>query len=444
MFVVLRPVLRSDAGSDLIAVWNDLTLGAIRHANVPPPAAVRQLAIVHLAVYDTANGIDRRYQPYAVEEGVGREGSMEAAVSMAAHHCLRALLPKSSDEADSHLRAILAAIPNGPAKSNGMDWGRRVAAEILRLRQLDGAGRSVRFVYDGGPGFWVRTPPNYDQPMLPNWGSMKPFAIPGVEGFLPPPPPRLSSPEWIEQLSWVRRIGATNSAVRTPEQREIALFWADGPRTETPPGHWNRIAQQVAQKRSLDMIDAARLFAALNVALADAGIVCWEAKYRFNGWRPITAIRQGELDGGGAPGADSKWTPLVINPPFPEHPSGHSTFSGAGAAVLASLIGTDEFDFVTTSDGLPGVVRRFHRFSDAAAEAGVSRIYGGIHFPAANEGGLESGRKVGEFVASNWFRPIGEPMRLGDEPLQSSPSGPRPTSRKGGLEGEGRALRAIP
>ncbi len=389
--------------SELVLVWNDLTLRAIRYANVPPPMAVRQMAIVHLAMFDAANGLDPKYLSYLVTNGAPGECSLEAGTSTAAHHVLRTLFPKSADVLDSHYNAILAAIPNSTAKTNGLQWGRHVANEYLKLRQFDGAGQSAGYAYKDQPGYWKRTPPNYDKPLLPAWGRMKPFAIKSPEDFNVAPPPALASSDWASQYNYLKTIGATNSTVRTPQQREIALFWADGPRTETPPGHWNKIAQQLARKKNYDLLETARLFAALNTAMADAAIVCWHAKYTYNWWRPVTAIRGGDSDDNPQTEPDPNWTPLLITPPFPEHTSGHSTFSGAAASVLAEFSGSDEFQFVTTSDGLPGVVRRFQRFSEAAREAGLSRIYGGIHFPAANENGLETGRKVGEYVARTLF-----------------------------------------
>jgi hypothetical protein len=386
-------------------VWNDLTLRAIRYANIPPPMAVRQMAIVHLAMFDTANGIDPKYHSYLVTNAAPGECSVEAGTSTAAHRVLRTLFPKSADLLDSHYNAILAAIPNTTAKTNGLQWGKQVATEYLKLRQFDGAGQSAGYSYKEQPGYWRRTPPNYDKPLLPAWGRMKPFAIKSPEEFHAAPPPALASSDWASQYNYLKAIGATNSTVRTPQQREIALFWADGPRTETPPGHWNKIAQQLARKKDYPLLETARLFAALNTAMADAAIVCWHTKYTYNWWRPVTAIRAGDSDDNPQTEPDPDWTPLLITPPFPEHTSGHSTFSGAAAAFLAEFSGSDDFQFVTSSDGLPGVVRRFERFSEAAREAGLSRIYGGIHFPAANEHGLESGRKVGEYVARTLFSP---------------------------------------
>jgi hypothetical protein len=392
-----------------VLVWNDLSLRAIRYANVPPPMAVRQMAIVHLAMFDALNCFDNKYSPYLVTNKAPDECSPEACVSAAAHHTLRTLFPKSSDLLDSHYNAVLAAIPNTLPKTNGMLWGQRVAAQYLRLRQFDGAGQSAGYNYSEQPGRWRKTPPNYDKPLLPAWGRIKPFAIKSCDEFRAPAPPSLTSSEWAKEFNHVKRIGATNSSVRTPQQREIALFWADGPRTETPPGHWNKIAQQLVRKRNYALLDAARLFAALNVAMADAAVVCWETKYAYDWWRPITAIRAGELDNNPQTEPDPQWTPLLITPPFPEHVSGHSMFSSAAAAVLATFNGGDDFRFVTVSDGLPGVVRRFERFSEAAREAGLSRIYGGIHFQDGNEMGLAAGSKIGAHVASTILQPLAQP-----------------------------------
>lgn len=390
--------------NDLVPMWNEVLLRAVRYASVAPPVASRQMAVVHSAIFEAANGVDQRYRSYRVNAPPPRDASMEAAVSAAAYHSLRTLFPKSASTLDSHYRAVLSVIPDTMAKTNGVEWGRQVATHFLELRQFDGSGQSVAYVKEDRPGYWIRTPPNYDPPLLPNWGRLQPFGIPSVEGFRPPPPPALASTVWAEEYNLVKRIGATNSVSRTPEQREIAKFWADGAGTETPPGHWNHIAQQVVAKLNLDTVESARLFAALNVAMADACIVCWDAKYRYNWWRPITAIRAGNADGNPATDPEPNWTPLIPTPPFPEHTSGHSSFSGAAAAVLAEATGSDAFSFTLSSDGLPGVVRRFDGFSEAAREAGMSRIYGGIHFPSANVNGLENGRRVGRYVMQHLFK----------------------------------------
>ncbi|MCI0537587.1 MAG: hypothetical protein L0Z50_20425, partial [Verrucomicrobiales bacterium] len=193
-------------GAGLVTVWNDLTLRAIRYGNVPPPVAVRQMAMVHLAICEAANGVEGRYKPFQVEAGP-KECSLEASVSAAAYHSLRTMFPKSAESFDSHYRAILSVIPNTSAKTNGIEWGKRVAKEFLKLRQFDGAGQSTSYNDDTRPGYWQRTLPNFDNPLMPNWGHVKPFAIRSVEELRPPPPPLLNSTEWAAQYNLVKVMG---------------------------------------------------------------------------------------------------------------------------------------------------------------------------------------------------------------------------------------------
>jgi membrane-associated phospholipid phosphatase len=250
--------------------------------------------------------------------------------------------------------------------------------------------------------------------LYPHWGDVTPFALANPADFLPAGPAPLNSVAYTAQYNEVKAYGALTGSLRTPDQTEIAQFWADGPGTSTPPGHWNAIAQGVLPVGSdlATMTNNARAFAALNVAMADAGIVAWDAKYQTNYWRPITAIREGENDFNGETLGDPSWTPLLTTPPFPEYVSGHSSFSGAGAAILAEVLGTDTVSFTSSSDGLLGVNRSFTTFSSAAEEAGMSRIYGGIHFQQANVDGRLMGAQVADYVLKTQFGAIPEPSGM--------------------------------
>jgi membrane-associated phospholipid phosphatase len=214
----------------------------------------------------------------------------------------------------------------------------------------------------------------------------------------------LTSRQYALAFDEVERLGGANSTERTADQTEVARFWADGVGTATPPGHWNQIAASVASSRRLGLARAARLFATLNVALADAGIACWDSKYADNCWRPITAIRSAAADGNPLTTAGPTWTPLLPTPPFPSYVSGHSTFSAAATTVLSATFGP-RTRFTTRSDALPGVTRRFTGFAQAAAEAGKSRIYGGIHFSFDNRDGLSLGRTIGRHVLREFPSP---------------------------------------
>jgi hypothetical protein len=241
----------------------------------------------------------------------------------------------------------------------------------------------------------------YDTPLLPQWADLQPFAMAESSQFRPAGPPALESQTWATALAEVQSLGRADSAVRTADQTQIARFWADGPGTYTPPGHWNRVAQEAAQSQGGSLGENARLFAQLNLALADAAIVAWDSKYVDKFWRPVTALREADTDGNELTAADPAWSSFLITPPFPEYVSGHSTFSGAASAVLTSYFGED-FSFSTTSLGLPGVSRSFASFDAAAEEAGRSRIYGGIHYEFSNQDGLAAGRALAEYVVNTF------------------------------------------
>jgi membrane-associated phospholipid phosphatase len=240
---------------------------------------------------------------------------------------------------------------------------------------------------------------------LPEWGYVAPFAIRKGTQYQPPGPPALSSAAYAQALNEVKALGGKDSRARTEDQTQIAHFWADLAGTSTPPGHWNLIAQEIARQRGTSLAENARLFALLNVCLADAGILCWVIKFTYDYWRPITAIQRADVDDNPSTEPDPNWQPLLETPPFPSYTSGHSTFSGAGAAALASFFGTDTIPFASTSEGLPGVRRSFPGFWAAAQEAGMSRIYGGIHYQFDNTDGLAVGRALALYVARQHFQP---------------------------------------
>jgi membrane-associated phospholipid phosphatase len=218
--------------------------------------------------------------------------------------------------------------------------------------------------------------------------------------FRPAGPPALTSQAYADALNQVQAIGSSTSATRTQDQTDIANFWADGGGTFTPPGHWNQIAQDVSLQRGLSLAENAQMLFALNVAEADSGIASWDAKYAYNFWRPITAIRNAGSDGNAATTSDPAWTPLLVTPPFPSYMSGHSTFSGAASTVLAGFFGAD-LPFTDHGDPAQTFTRSFTSFTAAADEAGLSRIYGGIHYSFDNADGLTTGRSVGQLVVTS-------------------------------------------
>ena len=330
---------------------------------------------------------------------------MEAAASGAAHRVLVLLIPTWSTIFDVVHRQIVAGIRDSPQKSSGLVWGRLVADGLLAARANDGSDDVVPAPVTSAPGSWAPTPPAFAPYLLPQWGFVTPFALPNIVEVRPPGPPTLDSDRWSADYNEVKLLGAATGSTRTGDQTQIALFWADSAGTVTPPGHWNQIALQIGAALGNTLQENARLFALLNLAMADAAICAWDAKYAFNFWRPVTAIRYGDGDGNPNTEADRIWSSLIATPPFPDYVSGHSTFSGAAATVLSRFYGMDNIAFVTGSDSTPGVYRSFASFSAAAAEAAVSRLYGGIHFRSANDAGRRSGTAIGEYVFGNYLQP---------------------------------------
>ena len=406
VLTALSAALRAQA--DVVTDWNTAALNAIRTDKTPPPKASRGLAILHIAIFDTINGIqephEQKFNSYLAGGHAKGNASEEAAVSAAAHVVLVNLFPAQQATFDVAYTTALAAIPRHKSKEHGIEWGEFVANAILAARANDGSTAAVAAPSGSGPGYWAPTPPALAAYLLPQWGFVSPFAMTDHSQFRPPGPPALNSAKWAADYNEVKTLGAAVGSTRTADQTQIALFWADGAGTETPPGHWNSIAQSIAALKHNTLDQNARLFALLNIAMADAAICAWDAKYTYDFWRPVTAIRNGDTDGNPATAPDTTWSSFIVTPPFPDYVSGHSTFSGAAATVLAMFYRSDHIEFTTGSDFLPGVFRSFSSFSSAAEEAAVSRLYGGIHYRSANEDGLHSGLGIGEYVMENFLQ----------------------------------------
>jgi membrane-associated phospholipid phosphatase len=377
-------------GTDVVLDWNATLLNAIVTDRTAPPMAARNMAMVHTAIYDAVT--------IAAQPGI----SQEAAAAAAAYRILLNLYPTQGDTFDIQLTSSLAEIPDSLAEIKGAMVGWSAADAVLASRCHDGANTPVQYHPGTAPGDWQPTPPDNLPALLPQWGQVTPFAMSSGSQFRPDGPPALDSAKYVAEFNQVKALGSLNSTTRTAEQTEIAKFWADGAGTFTPPGHWNLIAEQIALTKGNTLEENARLFALLDIAEADAGIAAWDAKYTYNLWRPITAIALADTDNNPDTSADPDWTPLLTTPPFPEYVSGHSTFSGAAATVLTAFFG-DNLNFATASIGLPNVVRSFSSFTQAANEAGMSRIYGGIHFQSANQDGLAMGRAVGNYAIRHWL-----------------------------------------
>jgi hypothetical protein len=386
--------------------WNALMIDAIRADNTGPTLSTRNLAILHLAIFDAVNSITRSCQPYQTQVEAPLECSPSAAAAAAGHEVMNALYPGFSARSDQLLATFLERSPPNLALTNGISLGLEVAKAALNNRADDGATTDVPYIPSDEPGQWRRTPPLLRPPLTPQWRYVDLFALPEFQSFLPASPPALGSAEYALALNEVKALGSRESSVRTAEQSKIAVFWSDFSYTSMPPGHWHLITAEIARSRALTLPESARLFALISIAQADAAIVCWEAKFRYNLWRPITAIQRAAEDGNSLTEAVPEWNSYLNAPPFPGYISGHSTFSKATTEVIAAFFGTDSIGFDATSDSLPGVVRHFDSLSACADEIGMSRIYGGIHFSFDNIEGKRCGQMIGGFVSANFLLPV--------------------------------------
>ena len=419
LLLLIRGAWEATIQANVVLDWNAVIMGAIRLDNTGPTLSSRNLALLHLAMYDAVQSVVRTHQPYAVRWDAPAGTSAEAAAAAAGYAVLTALYPGIRARADETFDTWKAGQADTPSVTRGLEIGNEVARRILALRSGDGSATEVPYIPSSAPGSWRRTPPFFRPPLTPGWRYVRPFAIREVDPYVSPPPPALDSPEYARDLNEVRRLGAVDSVERTEEQSLIARFWSDFSYTAMPPGHWHEIAAGIAYAARTDLADTARLFALLSLAQADAAIVCWETKFRYNLWRPVTAIQRADEDGNVATEADPAWNHYLAAPPFPAYTSGHSTFSKASAEVLAFFYGTDAIAFTAVSDSVPGVARTFQSLAACADEVGMSRIYGGIHFGFDNREGKRCGRRIAREVTAQWLLPLADLPRVQIEDVRT-------------------------
>ncbi len=393
------PTASANQSGDQVIRWNRILLEIVRTPSAPgaKPSTVdptRNFAIVHAAIYDAVNAINNTHSVYLVRVDAPRKASPEAAVAAAAHDTLSGLYPKQKKMLDARLVDSLAQIPDSPRKVQGIRVGQEVARRILALRSKDGSDAQPRpYVAGTKPGDYQRTPPNFSAPVFTHWPRVRPFTLTRANQFRPDPPPALTSAEYTAAFQEVKELGSKNSTTRSADQTESAKFW--GGKIQN---YWNEIAQTAALSRKNTLAQNARLFALLNLALADDAIAVFEAKYTYNFWRPVTAIHAADKDNNPDTTAELNWTPLADTPPNPAYPGGHSGGSTSSAVILSSFFGGDDFNFVVRSETSPGVVRTFNSFTAAAEDAGLSRIYIGHHFRTDHIASQKQGSEIGKHV----------------------------------------------
>jgi membrane-associated phospholipid phosphatase len=385
---------------DPVLYWNQVLSTGLAGS---PTVTSRGYAMVGVAIHDAVNATMGKPDISYLKNIATAGGDTRAATSVAAHDLLVALNPAKQAQFDAQLAASLALVPNGVDKTNGIATGAKIAQATLAARASDGSTAVVSYTPSGLPGGWAPTPPGFVPAAVPQWASVDPWLMQSQNQFRPAPPPSLTSEAYTAAFNEVLALGAANSAVRTVDQSAAALFWA----AASGNGPWIQAGIDGAQAKGLSTLENARLFGLLNVAIADAAIAIWDAKFTYDYWRPVTGIRLADLDGNAATLADPNWTPFIVTPPHPSYVSGHSAVSGAASTVLSAFLGNGN-SFCLTSGALN---RCWSGYEAAALDAANSRLWGGIHWSFDNTAGLDLGHSIGNFaLTSGAFRAVPEPV----------------------------------
>ena len=384
------------AAADVVTDWNEKAV-AVGYAANAGHANAWNVAIVHLAIFEALNSIEPRYTPYRKRLPVEPGASRDAAAAAAAHYVLMRVYPAQAKDLDKALQASLAGIADGPSKANGLRLGEQSGAVIVAERSTDGFNAPNTYRPATSAGTYVPT-------VLPagfNVASMRPFALKTGNQFRPAALYALTSPEWAKDYNEVKRMGAKTGSARTAEQTEIARFWE-----MIGPATYNPLVSQLSVPKGLDVLDNARVFALVAMATADALVAIFDAKYAYNFWRPVTAIRNADMDGNDATERDAAWEPFISTPMHPEYPCAHCITHSAAATVLEAFFGNSIPPVKLTSTTAPGVTRTFTRLSDYVTEVINARIYDGVHYRTSGEVGAAMGRKIGEYTVQNYFKPL--------------------------------------
>ncbi len=403
-FSICALVASGIAIADEVTDWNQVLLQATLTAPVTPaPVSTRVTAIVQAAVFDAVNGIDRRYTPIYVPAVAPAGASQGAAAVQAAYATLNNLYPDQKAKFDQQRAASLAAITDASeAVRQGLAWGQNVADQIWAWRSRDGFSDAPA-PYLGGtqPGQWRPTPPAMAPGLIPQLATATPWVIRSPSQFRPPGPAAMTTDQYTADFNEVKSMGGAAASGRTSDQTLFANFWQVG----NPPDYWDPVVISLAAERHFSMSQTARMLALVNLGIADALIGCWDAKYAYSIWRPVTAIQLADTDGNDATAPSATWSPLVVTPPFPEYPSAHSCVSGAAGHILSQFFG-EESSFDVVSKAMPGVTRKFHSFSAALEEVKNARIFGGIHFRTACVDGTALGIAVADYIMDHALLPV--------------------------------------
>jgi PAP2 superfamily len=386
--------------ANVITDWDEKAVAVVTPGfGVPSPyPAQRMMGIVHAAMFDAVNSIERRYRPYLVQLPAEPTTSKEAAAAAAAAAVLASIDLKTADEMKVAIATYLRSIPDGVAKTDGVKLGEAVAAKVLEARIKDGADAPDDYRPRTSPGVYVPTAITLSS----MWPKMKPFAMTTPSQFRPIPPILLEGEEWAKDYNELRDYGGRISTKRTAQQTEIARFWLVG-----PPISYHPFVRGLVIAKQMSVIDSARFMALVAVGLNDAIIAVLDAKYHYNFWRPITAIRNGDTDGNPATDREATWQPIADTPMHPEYPCAHCVQAGAVAGVVKAVLGTEDIpEIATTSPTAPGVTRRWTNMTAFTEEVSNARIWAGFHYRFSTRVGTDMGLQIGEYVVKSVMQPV--------------------------------------
>jgi hypothetical protein len=393
--VLVNPL--SPAWADVITDWDERAVGLIQPRMVPP-VAYRAMAIMHIAMFDAVNSIDPRYRPYYAQLAADRQTSKEAAAAAAAGTVLTKLVPEAASDIQAALQNYLSGIPDSEAKSEGIRLGEAVAAKTLEARASDGSSAADAYRPVTTPGVYIPTALT----VAPQWPDLTPFAMTSPSQFRPKPPIALESEQWAKDYNEIKELGEKNSTKRSARQTEDARFWLlTGPLSTHP------LLRQVVVGKAMPVTDSARFMAVITAAEADAMIAVLDAKYKYGFWRPITAIRNGDIDGNAATERAATWQPIDNTPMHPEYPCAHCIVSSAVASAIEAMLGTAEIPEVAmTSPTAPGVTHRWTNLNAYVDEVAAARIAAGFHYRFSAVVGQDMGRQIGVHTVNAIAQPL--------------------------------------
>jgi hypothetical protein len=386
--------------ADVVIEWNAVMETTV--AATDPAAQVRSATITQVAVFEAVNSVLGQYEPYLGLAKAPAGTSPEAAAIAAAHRVLTVLHPEKAAHLDARRAASLAPLPAGPARETGIATGVAAADALLARRAHDGFDQTASYTPGTKPGEWQPTPPDLTPAFRPGLGRVAPFVIAAAAEFRASPPPALASAKYARDYQEVKAVGAVNSHERSPERMEVARFYEI---TDALPIYFPA-ARQVSGAQGRTLSENARNFALLAMAIFDGAVACFETKYHYNVWRPVTAIRAGDVDGNRKTEPDFAWQSLVFTPPFPSYPSGHASFGAAARRVLEHVFGEDGHAIILRNPQLPGVVLHYTAFEQITDDIDDARIYGGVHYRFDQEAGARQGRRIGAYIVRHALRPV--------------------------------------